>query len=126
MELFGLNNKQTPLSHVNGLVVCGHSSFFECLRKSRMGVASTGNVFGGSTVLEGQHTFCNHLTSVGADDPDAENLISLLSLIILTRPSELLLALALELAEKGNFPTLYLTPSSFNCSSDFPTLATSG
>ena len=35
------------------------------------------------------------------------------------------LVLALLLAEKGNFPVLYSTPSSFSCSSDLPTHATS-
>ena len=35
------------------------------------------------------------------------------------------LVLALLLAEKGNFPVLYSTPSSFSCSSDLPTQATS-
>ena len=33
--------------------------------------------------------------------------------------------LALLLAEKGNFPVLYSMPSSFSCSSDLPTHATS-
>ena len=35
------------------------------------------------------------------------------------------LVFALLLAEKGNFPVLYSTPSSFSCSSDLPTHATS-
>lgn len=34
--------------------------------------------------------------------------------------------LARELAAKGYFPTLYLTPSALSCSSVFPTQATSG
>ena len=46
--------------------------------------------------------------------------------MILTNPSDSLLTLALELAKNGNLPILYFMLSSFNCSSVFPTEATSG
>ncbi len=45
---------------------------------------------------------------------------------IFTNPSDSSLTLALEFAIKGNFPTLYETFDSFNCSSVFPTEAISG
>jgi hypothetical protein len=50
----------------------------------------------------------------------------LLSAKILINPSASLLIFAREFAIKGNFPTLYSIPDSFNCSSVFPTAATSG
>ena len=45
---------------------------------------------------------------------------------IFTKPSGSSIAFALEFAIKGNFPTLKLIFFSFNCSSVFPTEATSG
>ena len=45
---------------------------------------------------------------------------------IFTNPSDSLLTFALELAKNGNFPILYEIFLSFNCSSVFPTDATSG
>ena len=45
---------------------------------------------------------------------------------IFTNPSVSLLTFALEFAKKGNLPTLYPMLFSFNCSSVFPTVATSG
>mgnify|MGYP001385113299 CR=1 FL=1 len=50
----------------------------------------------------------------------------LLSAKILTNPSVALFTLALELARKGNLPTLYVLFSALSCYSVFPTVATSG
>ena len=41
-------------------------------------MASAGNVFGACTILNGKDSLGDHLTSVGADDVHAEDLVSLL------------------------------------------------
>jgi hypothetical protein len=62
---------------VNGLGVGGHGSLLECLGKRGVGVTGSGNILAGSAVLKSQGTFSNHLTSVRADDVNAENAVSL-------------------------------------------------
>jgi len=57
--------------------VSSHSSFLECFRKSGMGVASARDIFRGSSVLKSQYSFGDHLSSVGSDNPDSKDLISL-------------------------------------------------
>lgn len=62
---------------VNGLRVGGHGSLLEGFGESGVGVASAGNVLGGSTVLDGEGGLSNHLTGTGADDVDTENAVGL-------------------------------------------------
>lgn len=62
---------------MDGLGVGGHGSLLEGLRKSRVGVASARNILAGSTILERKSALSNHLTSVGADDVDAEKAVGL-------------------------------------------------
>lgn len=62
---------------MDGLGVGGHGSLLEGLGKCGMGVAGSGDILAGSTVLESQSTLSDHLTSVGADDVNTENAVSL-------------------------------------------------
>lgn len=62
---------------VDGLGVSGHGSLLEGLGKCGVSVAGSGNVLTGSTIFESQSTLSDHLTSVGADDVNAENAVSL-------------------------------------------------
>ncbi|KAI6769460.1 hypothetical protein HG531_010564 [Fusarium graminearum] len=55
----------------------GHGGLLESLSECGVGVTGSGNVLAGSTVLEGQSTLSNHLTSVRADDVDSKNAIGL-------------------------------------------------
>lgn len=66
------------LLEVDGLGVGSHSSLLEGLREGRVGVAGSGDVLCRSLVLDGENSGCNHLTGVGADDVNTENLVSLL------------------------------------------------
>lgn len=61
---------------MNGLRVGGHGSLLEGLGEGGVGVASTGNVLGGGTVLNGESGLSNHFTGTGADDVDTENAVS--------------------------------------------------
>lgn len=63
---------------MNSLGVSSHGSFLESLRQSRVSVASASNILSAGTVLNGQHTLSNHLTSVRANNVDTENPVSLL------------------------------------------------
>ncbi|KAI6748421.1 hypothetical protein HG530_015457 [Fusarium avenaceum] len=75
-----LSNQFCPTKHclvVDGLGVGGHGSFLEGLGKCGVGVTGSGNILAGSTVLESQSTFSNHLTSVRADDVNAKNTVGL-------------------------------------------------
>jgi hypothetical protein len=62
---------------VNGLVVGSHAGFLEGFTESGVSVASSSNVFSGSSVFHAKHSFCNHLSSVGPNDMDAKDLVSL-------------------------------------------------
>ena len=63
---------------MNGLVVGSHAGFLEGLTESRVSVASSSNVFSGSSVFHAKYSLCNHLSSVGSNDVDAKDLVSLL------------------------------------------------
>lgn len=62
---------------MDGLGVGGHGSLLESLGKGRVSVASTGNILGGGTVLDGKSGLSDHLTGTGSDDVDTENAVSL-------------------------------------------------
>jgi hypothetical protein len=62
---------------VDGLRVSSHSRLLESLGEGRVGVAGTGDVLAGGTVLEGQGSLSNHLAGVGADNVGSENAVSL-------------------------------------------------
>lgn len=66
------------LLEVDGLGVRSHGSLLEGLRESRVGVAGSGNVLCRSLVLDGENSGSNHLTSIGANDVNTKNLVSLL------------------------------------------------
>ena len=63
---------------MNGLVVGSHAGFLEGLTESGVSMASSGNVFSGSSVFHAKHSFCDHLSSVGSNDVDTQDLVSLL------------------------------------------------
>ena len=62
---------------VDGLRVGGHGSLLESLGESGVGVAGTGNVLAGGTVLDGKSGLSDHLTGTGSDDVDTENAVGL-------------------------------------------------
>lgn len=63
---------------MDSLVVSSHGSLLESFRKSGVGMASTGNVLGRGTVLNGKSSLGDHLTSVGTNDVSTENAVGLL------------------------------------------------
>ena len=78
----GIPQRNTPKSqshclHVDGLGVGGHGSLLERLREGRVGVARPGNILARSAILKRKSTLSDHLTSVGADDVDAQKSVGL-------------------------------------------------
>jgi hypothetical protein len=63
---------------VDWFIVCVHACLLECLTQCRMGVASPGQVLRTCSIFNGNHSFGNHFTSIGADDVATKDLISLL------------------------------------------------
>ena len=63
---------------MDGLIISSHTSFLKGFRKSGVGVASSGDIFSGGTVFNTEDGFSNHFTSVGANDVDTEDSVSLL------------------------------------------------
>lgn len=62
---------------MDGLGVGGHGSLLESLGEGRVGMACAGNVLAGGTVLDGEGSLGNHLTSTGSDDVDTQDAVSL-------------------------------------------------
>lgn len=62
---------------MDGLGVSCHGGFFEGFSQGWVGVAGTCDVFAACTVFNGQGSFSNHLTGVGADDVDTEDAVGL-------------------------------------------------
>ena len=62
---------------MNGLVVGSHAGFLEGFTESGVSMASSSNVFSGSSIFHAKHSFCDHLSSVGSNDVDAKDLVSL-------------------------------------------------
>lgn len=62
---------------MDGLGVGGHGSLLEGLGESGVGVASTGNILAGGTVLDSKSGLSDHLTGTGSDDVDTENAVGL-------------------------------------------------
>lgn len=62
---------------MQGLGVSGHGSLLEGLSQRRVGVAGSGNVLAGGTVLESQGSLSNHFTGARSDDVGTEQTVSL-------------------------------------------------
>lgn len=64
---------------MDGLVVRSHTCLLEGLGKSGMRVASSSDILGRGTVLEGENGLGDHFTGVSTNDPGSEYLICLLA-----------------------------------------------
>ena len=93
---------------------CG---FFNRLCVGWMSMASSRNILRTCAKLHGQSHLSNHISAVRTYNMNSNTLSVFASARIFTKPSVSLLTFALELAKKGNLPTLYATLSPFNCSS---------
>jgi hypothetical protein len=59
------------------LVVSVHACLLEGLTQSGMGMASSGQIFGTSSVFNGNDRLSNHFTSIGSNDVSSQNLVRL-------------------------------------------------
>lgn len=62
---------------MDGLGVGGHGSLLEGLGESGVGVAGTGDILAGGTVLDGESGLGDHLTGTGSDDVDTKDTVGL-------------------------------------------------
>lgn len=76
-HIYTLTSSETADLVVDCLAVRGHCRLLECLGECGVGVTRPANILCARTVLECQHTLCNHLTSIWTDDVDAKNAVSL-------------------------------------------------
>jgi hypothetical protein len=118
------------------LIICSHTSFLQSFRKSGVGVASSADIFSGSTVLDTQNSFSDQFTGASTEDVDTQNLVSLLVSQDLDNTISIIIGLSSRVGNEREGSLVVLDtytlhkhshlPAALSSSSVLPTLANSG